>query len=398
MPTRPEFITEPRRGTGSSTAELALGPDETANTAAIPLTRHRPPLFALTGLRFFAAAYVVTFHTRIAAVCLTAGFPHLSRFFRNGYLAVSLFFILSGFILAYTYRGQISGKGALVRFWEARFARLWPAYAFSLFLSSLSALAVPHWTLAVATLAMVQAWNPWHPELAGTWNFVCWTLSVEAFFYVLFPWVQRGLERLRTPAIAVFGSVSLCIGVLCNVAEHTLSKAQYHPPWDHVPLPVIHLPEFLIGVALGNVFVLRDPDPRRGGIAAARWPLYTTCGVGFSLLALATLRGPLTSVVLLPFILLVTGLALESSLLSNFLSRPALLLGGAISYSMYLLQTPVRTLLSARYSTKIGLPELAFVPVTLVPMAYLAYRFVEEPSRLALRRLFAAARSTRTPS
>ena len=409
MPTRPEFIAETRSEAETSLTELALGPDEAgsrvqieagieARPASAPLTRHRRPLFALTGLRFFASMYVVAFHTRLAAVLLAAGYPHLGLFFRNGFLAVPLFFVLSGFILSYTYRGQISDRGSPVRFWEARFSRLWPAYAFSLLFSSLPVLAVPHWPLALATLAMVQAWNPWHPEFAGTWNFVCWTLSVEAFFYVLFPWIQRCLERLHFAAVIFFGFAVLAISIMCNVSARSLGSPQYPAPWDHIPLPVIHLPEFLIGAALGNLFIMQAARSGRSDAQQPRWPVITLCGVVLSVAALSFLKGSLTSVILLPFALLITGLAFETSLLGNLLSTRALLLGGAISYSIYLLQTPVRTMLYARYALKLGWPGLAFMPSVLLPLAYLAYRFIEEPSRTLLRRVFAKAHGLRASS
>ena len=64
------------------------------------------------------------------------GYLHAGRFIMNGYSAVTLFFMLSGFILAYNYRGQIETRHHTFRFWEARFARIWPAYVFSLFCSS----------------------------------------------------------------------------------------------------------------------------------------------------------------------------------------------------------------------------------------------------------------------
>src|ERR1700722_1849439 len=64
---------------------------------------NRSPLPALTGLRFFAAFYVVLGH---AVPWLEPRFrvpAFVNTFLANGYLAVSLFFLLSGFILSYTY-------------------------------------------------------------------------------------------------------------------------------------------------------------------------------------------------------------------------------------------------------------------------------------------------------
>lgn len=390
MQLRPENPAQTPQHLSPSEREHVLGPTEPETSSTPVLTRHRRPLPALTGLRFFAASYVVVFHTRVSSALLQAGHPFASLFFRNGYLAVALFFILSGFILAYTYHGQMGVRHALPRFWEARFARLWPAYAFSLLCSSLPGMPLPSFLLGLATLCMVQAWNPWHPEFAGTWNFVCWTLSVEAFFYVVFPFAQRALERLRSRGLWAFGGGVLCAAIVFNVSARTLGESVYPAPWNWIPLPLIHLPEFLIGVALGNLFV--QEHARNGlsrGANSGHWPILTATSLLLSLLALATLHGRSTSFVLVPFTLLVAGLAYEPSAIARLLSTPLLLLGGAISYSLYLLQTPVRLVVHAIPFLQAGALGLVFVPAVLLPLSYVAYRFIEEPARLALRRAFA---------
>ncbi len=387
MQLRPKPTATPFQDLSASAREHVLGPVETEGAKLPALTRHRRPLPALTGLRFFAASYVVIFHTRVATLLLDHGHRFAGRFFRNGYLAVALFFILSGFILAYTYRGQMGAQRAATRFWEARFARLWPAYALSLLCSSLPGMGLPSLGLGLATLCMVQAWNPWHPEYAGAWNFVCWTLSVEAFFYLVFPLAQRLIQRLSRRWLWLFGAAVLCAGVLCNVSARTLGESVYPAPWNWVPLPVIHLPEFLIGAVLGNLFV--EHESRELQPSRTNWPILTSLALLLSVIALATLHGRATSLVLVPFSLLVAGLAMEPSAAARLLSTPLLLLGGAISYSMYLLQTPVRLVTHAIPSLPGGVAGLVVVPAVLLPLAYGAYRFVEEPARLGLRRLFA---------
>ena len=140
------------------------------------LATRRRELPALTGVRFLAAWYVVLFH---ALPGLAHRYPLpklLGTFLSNGYLAVGLFFLLSGFILAYTYEGQIDGASGRTRFWEARFARIYPVYLLSLVLSYTLATSLPFGT-RLAVLGMVQAWNPLNPDMAGAWNYPAWTLS-----------------------------------------------------------------------------------------------------------------------------------------------------------------------------------------------------------------------------
>ena len=87
----------------------------------------RPNLPPLTSLRFFAASGVVIFHYNLTSPV----FPKVVASF--GYEAVTFFFVLSGFILAYAH--GIPGAGMNVsakQFFIARFVRIWPVYALSI--------------------------------------------------------------------------------------------------------------------------------------------------------------------------------------------------------------------------------------------------------------------------
>ena len=102
---------------------------------------HKPLLPALTGLRWFAAMWVVLLH--FGQALIPFGPPVLRNISSCGYAAVGLFFVLSGFVLAYNY---LDSDGRLVvtkeKFWTARFVRIFPTYllaiaiALPLFISS----------------------------------------------------------------------------------------------------------------------------------------------------------------------------------------------------------------------------------------------------------------------
>ena len=366
------------------------------------LTRHRQSLYALTGIRFVAAYYVVFFHTRIPSFFDSHHLVAVGNIFRNGYLAVPLFFLLSGFILAYTYEGQISGRGTIRRFMEARFARIWPVYFLSLVLSTIPFFVLPRIGAAVAAFLMVQTWNPSRPDLYGTLNLMCWSVSVEAFFYVVFPWVQRKLEGRPKRQIEIFllGMVVLC--VLINSCSRTPSTPQ-HGLWAFIPLPVLHLSEFLSGVGLGNYFLRRlhetSGESQRGllagkGFLALGSGLLTYSAVALSLLLLCRpVEGRWTSLIMISFSALLFGLAAETTLLSRFLSTRPMLFGGAVSYSIYLMQFPVK-------DWGIALAEVFHIASTgkrmeltaaLLPIAaVIMYTKVEDPVRRFLRSKFAA--------
>lgn len=350
----------------------------------------RQALPALTGVRFFAAFYVVMFH----------GLPWLIRhgriprmlqtFLSNGYLAVGLFFLLSGFILAYTYEGQIEGITNRLRFWEARFARIYPVYFLSLILAWRFERDLTLGT-RVAVLTMVQAWNPWEPQMSGAWNYPAWTLSAEAFFYLCFPFVLPWMSR-RSNAFLFWMMV---VFLSACVAFHTPVIGLGN--WNHssflgslVPLPLLRISEFLMGMAMGVKF-LRNENGNMNANRSVR--VYASLLAAVAVLSLPV--GVWVSLVIVPFAVLVYELAVGRNLLARVLSqRFAVLLGGA-SYAVYLLQFPVRSwtrVLSSYLPNRLVRFGRPLTPLILVLFSIFVFRFWEEPARRKLRGWFAAGR------
>lgn len=104
------------------------------------MEHERSHLTALTGLRFLAAIHVVLFHRREAF----PGLPYaVENLLVSGNIGVNLFFVLSGFVLAYNYMND-DGLPSRREFWVARFARIYPVYllAFLLFAPVVAAAAL----------------------------------------------------------------------------------------------------------------------------------------------------------------------------------------------------------------------------------------------------------------
>ena len=146
---------------------------------------------ALTGLRCFAAINIVLFH-----FSNPNWFGPLAPVVNAGYASVSFFILLSGFVLGYNYNAKArAGELNNVRFYEARFTRLYPIYLLSLILAwrmvPLEWGAHTHamfWTGMVLSPLLLQGWIP---EIATFLNTPAWTMSAESFYYVLFPWMAR---------------------------------------------------------------------------------------------------------------------------------------------------------------------------------------------------------------
>jgi len=317
----------------------------------------RPRLPAVTGVRFVAASHVVLLHYLPKYQLLLAPW-WVQNIVGAGYVGVDLFFILSGFVLAYTYLRPLDGPRVDARrFWAARFARIYPLYALSL------ALAAAFWLPAflaqggskrdallfpLAAAAMLQAWSP---KIATVVNYPAWSLSIEAFFYLSFPLLAPPFARLRGRALVAAAGL-LWLGALAAPLLYTGLNPDGigagipdHPArWLRAVIydPVTRLPEFLLGVTLAVGYL------RRRELAPSRWVggALTVAPVLAILLVLSfSSRLPfvvLHNGLLAPlFACLLYGLALGRGPVVWVLSRPLLVVLGEASYAVYLLQDPI---------------------------------------------------------
>src|ERR1700691_5233202 len=115
----------------STNVQGALSPTLSPAPSRPMLSLHsRPPIPALTGLRFFAAFFILWQHS----IRWIAQFQNTDVYSSFGFFGVpgmSLFFVLSGFVIHYNYRDLFLRRGmarALCEFVAARFARLYPLY------------------------------------------------------------------------------------------------------------------------------------------------------------------------------------------------------------------------------------------------------------------------------
>jgi peptidoglycan/LPS O-acetylase OafA/YrhL len=355
---------------------------------------HRKPLPALTGVRFFAAMQVVFFHYGAGFALRHRFSTPFYRLLDNGWTSVTLFFLLSGFILSYTYEGQIEGTQSRRHFWQARFARIYPVYFLSLvamipFAFSSGYLGAVHsvWQ-GLSVVAMVQAWNPFLPANAQIWNAPAWTLSVEAFFYLVFPFVLPPLEKASLRVLRI-SAVSL---LLLIVFAHTMTPTGSSGTLFFIPLPVVRLPEFLLGAISGILFLRSNPP---------RYPVLIAIA---SLLGVAiietTVQGPWISLLAIPFALLLYSLADGKGFVARILSSNMLVLLGGASYSIYLLQIPVR-LWTHRFLSRAGAADsidAVVSPILLVAISVLVFLAWEEPARRWIRNRFRASQKTRRSS
>lgn len=187
---------------------------------AKPISPTIPQLDQLTGLRGLAAWFVVFYHMRTAAGGLLS--PQIMAVLAKGYLAVDLFFLLSGFVMWLNYGQKLryGGWSAARHFWWKRVARIWPLHllvlgAMVIFALVLLATGRPTQEYPLRELPLhVFLVQNWGLTRALSWNHPAWSISTEFAAYLLFPiavWLL-GWERLRTSTLVV--AICLLLAVL----------------------------------------------------------------------------------------------------------------------------------------------------------------------------------------
>ena len=384
----------------------------------------------LTGIRFVAAAWVLLYHLQGPLNTLgLLGIPVFADVLRVGRLGVDLFFALSGFILTHTYLTRL-GPGLRARktvdFWWLRLARIYPVHLVMLVIAGVAVVAEARvlgeepdrdWLNPidfVKNLLLVQEWGP---EPQRGWNFVAWSLSMEWLAYLIFPLLILVLwqvhRRLPTWTLGLLWAL-----VLTPLVVYGLSTGDpyYTDNWGST---FRILTEFTAG-AIAYLFVLRmlggrsdgDASPsveRAAAILAVVLPLAVIAGAWFlgqwppAQPPGADLGGdteplpPYYHLLLVPLLIAwIAALALSRRGLARFLATKTLVLGGFISYSLYMTHLIWFGLWRAGMSA-IGIdggPLYALAVIGLVAgalvIAWLMWRIVEEPAREWMRGLVGA--------
>ena len=357
-------------------------------------TRKPAPLKALTGLRCFAALNIVFFH-----FSNPQWFGFLAPVVNAGFISVSYFILLSGFVLAYNYAERArNGELDRKRFWEARFTRIYPIYFLSLLLS-LNLLRSNYqththamfWTGVVLTPLLLQGFVP---AVATFLNTPAWTMSAEAAYYVIFPWVAKWKrpERMaphltKMAGVWALGLVPGALYIAFNPDGIARPDRWSYGPWLWALkyTPYTHVFSFVFGV------MLADLDRMIERTAQLRlWLGIIGFGGIYALLSLGSLMpyAIMHDGVLMPlFGCIILGLAGENPLAHALGVRPLVFVGEA-SYCLYLLHFNLWNLIHGSHVLD-ALGLIRFDPwisyVLLIALAVFALHFIEKPAQRKLR-------------
>lgn len=348
-------------------------------------------LNALTSLRFFAAIMIVVLHIAPSFPKLLSWFPE-NLILRQG---VSFFFILSGFILTYSY-SKLESKKETIFFICKRIARIWPLHMATLLIFVLGCgpilkMPLESWLITTTNILMVHAWVP-SQDFCFSFNSPSWSISTEFFFYLSMPLLLVFLAR---PTKLLFASACLLL-TLISIA--TVNGNPDLSLWLLYISPIGRLFEFILGLLLADKFLKnrsrKDLSFKKASIIE---------GISIALVLLAIFNTTMVSAIvaasigeagkcwiedvgmtIVPFSLLIFISAMNRGFVSKALSIRPLVFLGEISFAIYLVHVPLRILWDFWVpSLKTSITQeclLLAVFVTLVlTLSHLLYSVVERP-------------------
>lgn len=353
--------------------------------------KKRRYITGLDGIRAIAVIMVLAYHLKLAL-------------FKSGFLGVTVFFILSGYLITGILISEVEEEGTidLKNFWLRRIRRLVPA-VMSMAVVIIFVSAVVNKIIFTKGckdfLASVLGFNNWwqifnkvsYFEAAGVPSpFThCWSLAIETQFYLIYPLILLGIYKLvksrgegRAKRGLLFAGVTLLLALISVILMIVLFDPQQDASRVYYGTDTRAF-SLLFGALLAILWEYRMV-PRRLS-ASVNMVLGS---VSFAVLLVMTIAingssnfwyrgGQFFGTILT--VLMVYAVSGRKTCLSRFLSNPVLKWIGDRSYSIYLWHYPIILLISKgiKASWWITLIEI----VLSVVLAELSYRFIETPIR-----------------
>ena len=348
----------------------------------------------LTFTRFIAIIVVLFFHGSggVYFQILSAYLP--PALLVSATTSVTYLYVLSGFVMSLVYY-RPQEKFAIGKYWNSRILRLYPLYLISFLLVCYYYIDFIAQVKPQKILVNVFVLQAWWPPYAQSFNYAAWSMTVEFFFYAVFPFFTMWAYRQSTKKL-IWVSIVLWI---FSQAVHNILWIGYFPEKENflVYFPLFHLSSFILG-AVGGIWFLREG---RGQVVKPRISLLVFWGSVFLVSIYIVVSSKSTRVPngmelmtgLLAPVLTVTiaALALDKSRLSTFFNHPALVALGDTSYGLYILHVPFIWIYQrALENSSLANPQLIF-DYTFLPLmigsGLLIHYYIDSPLRSWLKKI-----------
>lgn len=336
----------------------------------------------LTFTRFIAAFSIVVLH--FGARAFPFNVDNISFIFKQASTAVSYFFILSGFVMIIAYNNK--SKIESVEYIKSRFARIYPIYLLAiLILLIYYALSNNiNFENLLLNIFLIQAWQA---EKALTFNPAGWSLSVEFFFYLLFPFLfNKVYKKFSYKKIIWFISI---FWIISQFSFHFM--IYYNWPVNGSNMycfPLMHLNAFLAGNMAGLFYLNNDKIKSKNfdlPILAVIFLIILAFKFPFGL----NYHNGMLALLFVPFIVLVS---LNNGLITTIFKNKVFIFLGEISYGIYILQFPISAWISdfrlLKYLNIEKASNLNFYIklVALLVLSSLSYIYIEKPIRERMKK------------
>ena len=348
----------------------------------------------LTFTRFIAILVVLFFHGGGGVYVRAIDVFPLSPILISATTSVTYLYVLSGFVMSLVnYRPK--EKFDTGKYWTARFVRLYPLYLISFLLVCYYYLDSIAQIKLQKTLTNVFVLQAWVPRYAQSFNYASWSMTVEFFFYAVFPFFTLWAYRQSTKKLIW---VSVIVWAISQMIHNALWIG-YFPEFENflVYFPLFHLSSFILG-AVGGIWYLREGREQK--IKSGAGLLVFTGGVllafAYIIISSETTKFPhgiqLMTGLLAPVLtIIIVALALDKSRLSKILNNPALVALGETSYGLYILHVPVIWIYQrALENLSLADPQLifdyTFLPL-MIAVGLLIHFYIDQPLRSWLRKI-----------
>jgi peptidoglycan/LPS O-acetylase OafA/YrhL len=307
-----------------------------------------------------------------------------------------LFFVSSGFLLTYTYAARFDhDEMNYGKFWLGRCARLLPVYFLGL-LVALPVLLHTHTVTPSKMFLTIFLLQSWFPSSALYWNTPAWALSNLAFCYLTLPFLLRATRHFSKTECVIFAAAAWIVSLTLSLTylhlnpdgltQHIDSNSVAF--WLYVLKynPLIHLPEFFIGVLAARLFTVT------GGFTRAHADYAFVFSIAIILIILLlgySIPYPVTHTGLLAPLLaiLIAGIA-SGAFVDKILKPKWFVLLGQSSFALYMLHWPLLVFTAWYFANRTELGHIGrLVVVALIVVLSLAlHKWVEAPLTAKLRK------------
>ena len=339
----------------------------------------------ITFTRFIAAISIVIFHFG------TDVFPFNNQlgsfFFKQGNLTVSYFFILSGFVMIIAYGNKLEIN--ISEYIKSRFARIYPAYILAILIGFVFIITAHSALIDYSGIILnILAIQSWIPGKALSFNSAGWSLSVEIFFYSIFPFLLIMYKKINYSTLII---PILLFWIISQIVLHLFIYSHFYqgfPSKSHdfiFYFPIMHLNEFSIGNLAGLFFINKLTDKNRNYDLHILFIFLIFLFVLKFFPADVNFHNGILAVFFVPLMLLIS---LNTGKITSISNKKLMIYLGEISYGIYIFQFPIYCWTNQLLNyLQIDSSIIKFyVPlIVLIFVSGISYTFIEAPLRKRIK-------------